>query len=186
MIPIHELLNRIRWDPEFAKGNFELGYYDRAENGIIVVPLKEVTFPPGSPPPPSNWWIRRARCTVCRTIACVRSIRIRNAFGAGLIPTLLKLNSRFMAVSQSYRDFVLEQLGRVSPVTGKSMFGGVGLYADGLFFALIAEDRLYFKVDDPNNAPEVLLLRETIRSWRFRNSASPLPGGIRRSVWAGP
>jgi DNA transformation protein len=28
------------------------------------------------------------------------------------------------------------------------MFGGVGLYARGLFFALIAEDRLYFKVDD--------------------------------------
>jgi DNA transformation protein len=43
---------------------------------------------------------------------------------------------------------MLEQLGRVTPVTGKSMFGGVGLYADGLFFALIAEDRLYFKVDD--------------------------------------
>ena len=53
-----------------------------------------------------------------------------------------------MAVSESYRDFVLEQLGRVMPVTGKSMFGGVGLYANGLFFALIAEDRLYFKVDD--------------------------------------
>jgi DNA transformation protein and related proteins len=53
-----------------------------------------------------------------------------------------------MAVSESYRDFVLEQLGRVTPVTGKSMFGGVGLYAEGLFFALIAEDRLYFKVDD--------------------------------------
>jgi DNA transformation protein len=53
-----------------------------------------------------------------------------------------------MAVSQSYRDFVLEQLGRVIPVTGKAMFGGVGLYADGLFFALIAADRLYFKVAD--------------------------------------
>lgn len=53
-----------------------------------------------------------------------------------------------MAVSQSYREFVLEQLGRVTPVTGKSMFGGVGIYARGLFFALIAEDRLYFKVDD--------------------------------------
>ncbi len=53
-----------------------------------------------------------------------------------------------MAVSQSYRDFVLEQLGRVTPVTGKSMFGGVGIYAQGLFFALIAEDRLYFKVND--------------------------------------
>jgi len=53
-----------------------------------------------------------------------------------------------MGVSQSYREFVLEQLGRVTPVTGKSMFGGVGIYAQGLFFALIAEDRLYFKVDD--------------------------------------
>src|SRR5215469_12842982 len=53
-----------------------------------------------------------------------------------------------MAVSQSYRDFVLEQLGRVAPVTSKRMFGGVGIYAQGLFFALIAEDRLYFKVDD--------------------------------------
>ncbi|HZR19077.1 MAG TPA: TfoX/Sxy family protein [Verrucomicrobiae bacterium] len=53
-----------------------------------------------------------------------------------------------MAVSPSYREFVLEQLGRVMPVTGKSMFGGVGIYAQGLCFALIAEDRLYFKVDD--------------------------------------
>ncbi len=49
MIPIHELLNRTRWDPEFAKGNFELGYYDRAENRIITVPLKEITFPTESP-----------------------------------------------------------------------------------------------------------------------------------------
>ena len=53
-----------------------------------------------------------------------------------------------MAVSPSYREFVLEQLGRVTPVTGKSMFGGVGISAQGLFFALIAEDRLYFKVDN--------------------------------------
>ena len=53
-----------------------------------------------------------------------------------------------MEVSPSHRDFVLEQLGRVTPVIGKSMFGGVGIYAQGLFFALIAQDRLYFKVDD--------------------------------------
>ena len=30
------------------------------------------------------------------------------------------------------------------------MFGGVGIYADQLFFALIADDTLYFKVDDSN------------------------------------
>jgi len=30
------------------------------------------------------------------------------------------------------------------------MFGGVGIYADQLFFALIADDTLYLKVDDSN------------------------------------
>ena len=49
MIPIHELLNRIRWDPEFARGKFQLGYYDRAEDRIILVPFKEVSFPAESP-----------------------------------------------------------------------------------------------------------------------------------------
>lgn len=32
-------------NPEFAKGEFQLGYSDRAENRIILVPLKDVTFP---------------------------------------------------------------------------------------------------------------------------------------------
>jgi uncharacterized protein (UPF0248 family) len=49
MIPIHELLNRIRWDPEFARGSFQLGYYDRAEKRVIIVPFQEVSFPPESP-----------------------------------------------------------------------------------------------------------------------------------------
>jgi len=45
MTPIHELLNRIRWDPEFGRGNFELGYFDRIEGRIIVVPFLKVDFP---------------------------------------------------------------------------------------------------------------------------------------------
>ena len=44
-VPIHELLNRIRWDTEFARGNFELGYFDRVEERIIMVPFAEVSFP---------------------------------------------------------------------------------------------------------------------------------------------
>ena len=53
-----------------------------------------------------------------------------------------------MGCSKGYRGFIVEQLSRVAPVTARSMFGGVGLYARDLFFALIGEDRLYFKVDD--------------------------------------
>lgn len=53
-----------------------------------------------------------------------------------------------MAVSAGYREFVLEQLSRVAPVTARSMFGGVGIYSRGWFFGLIDDDTLYLKVDD--------------------------------------
>ncbi len=44
-----------------------------------------------------------------------------------------------MPVSPSFRTFILDQLSRVAPrVRGRSMFGGVGIYAGELFFALIA------------------------------------------------
>jgi DNA transformation protein len=59
-----------------------------------------------------------------------------------------------MTVSASFRTFILEQLGRsVQDIRGRSMFGGVGIYAGKLFFALMADDTLYFKVDD-SNRPE--------------------------------
>ena len=55
-----------------------------------------------------------------------------------------------MAVGDSYREFVLEQLGRVRPVTWRKMFGGIGVSAEGAFFALLAHDMLYFKTNDAN------------------------------------
>jgi DNA transformation protein len=56
-----------------------------------------------------------------------------------------------MAVSPEYREFVLEQLGRVAPaITSRAMFGGVGVYSDGFFFALLDDDTIYLKVDDTN------------------------------------
>jgi DNA transformation protein len=57
-----------------------------------------------------------------------------------------------MAVSPSFRDFVREQLEQVLPVTTRPMFGGLTFFHEGRAFALIAEDRLYFKVDDSNRA----------------------------------
>ena len=44
MIPIHELLNRIRWDQEFGRGHFEVGYYDRHEVVLQRVALQAVRF----------------------------------------------------------------------------------------------------------------------------------------------
>jgi DNA transformation protein and related proteins len=55
-----------------------------------------------------------------------------------------------MAFTAEYREWVLEQLRLLGPVTARSMFGGVGLYHDGLFFGLIDDDVLYLKVDESN------------------------------------
>ena len=44
MIPIHELLSRIRWDEDYGNADFIIGYYDRVENRIIKVRLKELIF----------------------------------------------------------------------------------------------------------------------------------------------
>jgi DNA transformation protein and related proteins len=56
-----------------------------------------------------------------------------------------------MAVSETFRTFIVEQLGRVVPrVRARSMFGGVGIYSGDRFFALIARDTLYLKVDESN------------------------------------
>ncbi|WP_254511069.1 TfoX/Sxy family protein [Anatilimnocola floriformis] len=58
-----------------------------------------------------------------------------------------------MPVSQTFRLWVAEQLRpNVRQLRDRSMFGGVGIYAGELFFALLAEDRLYLKVDDTNRA----------------------------------
>jgi len=53
-----------------------------------------------------------------------------------------------MPVTDSFMEFMLEQLDAVGPIAPKRMFGGVGLYAGDLFFALLAGDVLYLKADD--------------------------------------
>ncbi len=55
-----------------------------------------------------------------------------------------------MPVTQSYRDYVLDQLNQGLPVTSKSMFGGVGIYASGLIIGVLDDDRFFLKVNDSN------------------------------------
>jgi DNA transformation protein and related proteins len=57
---------------------------------------------------------------------------------------------RSLRVSDGFRSFVIDQLEPLGPIVAKSMFGGVGLYCDGVFFGLIALDVLYLKVAATN------------------------------------
>ncbi len=46
MIPIHELLHRIQWDPAFGQGEFVIGYFDRLSRDIVRVPLRDIRLDP--------------------------------------------------------------------------------------------------------------------------------------------
>jgi DNA transformation protein len=58
--------------------------------------------------------------------------------------------ARSMSVSDNYRTYIVEQLAALPALSTRRMFGGIGIYSDACFFALIDDDVLFFKVDDSN------------------------------------
>ncbi len=48
---------------------------------------------------------------------------------------------------ETFKEFVLDQLRLVERVNCKAMFGGHGLYCEGIFFGIIADGRVYFKTN---------------------------------------
>jgi uncharacterized protein (UPF0248 family) len=49
MQPLQELLNRIKWDVEFGKGEFALGYWDRVVHKEKIVPFASISLDPQRP-----------------------------------------------------------------------------------------------------------------------------------------
>ena len=51
-----------------------------------------------------------------------------------------------------FTDHLAELFEAFGPVTARRMFGGHGIYRDGVMFGLVADDALYLKADDRNRA----------------------------------
>lgn len=47
----------------------------------------------------------------------------------------------------SFKDYVLDQLGALGAVSARAMFGGHGLYRGPVFFGILHRGRLYFRTD---------------------------------------
>ena len=62
-----------------------------------------------------------------------------------------------MPATKAFLDLVLEKLSPLEGVTGKSMFGGFGVFHEGEMFGLISNDVLYLKADDSNRNDYVSL-----------------------------
>jgi DNA transformation protein and related proteins len=80
--------------------------------------------------------------------------------------------------------FVRELLAGLGPVTIKRMFGGAGVYADGVMFGLIADDMLHIKTDE---ALQSALAQEGSGPFIWTPSSGPRAGEtIPFSYWRMP
>src|ERR1700739_3578343 len=57
-----------------------------------------------------------------------------------------------MVASDSFAEFLREQLAPLGRVTMRRMFGKTGVFCDGVMLGMVTENTLYFRVDDHNRA----------------------------------
>lgn len=55
-----------------------------------------------------------------------------------------------MIASDSFAEFLREQLEPLGRITMRRMFGKIGVFCDGVMLGIVADDALYFRVDDQN------------------------------------
>jgi DNA transformation protein and related proteins len=55
-----------------------------------------------------------------------------------------------MVASESFAEFLREQLAPLGRITMRRMFGKTGVFCDGVMFAMVTENTLYVRVDDQN------------------------------------
>src|SRR4029079_8371426 len=57
-----------------------------------------------------------------------------------------------MVASDTFAEFLREQLAPLGRVTMRRMFGKTGVFCDGVMLGMVTENTLYFRVDDENRA----------------------------------
>ena len=55
-----------------------------------------------------------------------------------------------MVASDTFAEFLREQLAPLGRVTMRRMFGKTGVFCDGVMLGMVTENTLYFRVDDQN------------------------------------
>jgi DNA transformation protein len=55
-----------------------------------------------------------------------------------------------MVASDSFAEFLREQLGPLGRVTMRRMFGKTGVFCDGMMLGMVTDNMLYLRVDDHN------------------------------------
>ena len=57
-----------------------------------------------------------------------------------------------MVASDTFAEFLREQLAALGPVTMRRMFSKTGVFCEGVMFGMVTDNTLYLRVDDHNRA----------------------------------
>jgi DNA transformation protein len=57
-----------------------------------------------------------------------------------------------MVASDSFAEFLREQLAPLGPIMMRRMFGKTGVFCDGVMLGMVTDNTLYFRVDAHNQA----------------------------------
>ena len=75
--------------------------------------------------------------------------------------------------------FAVDLFSGMGPVEARRMFGGAGLYAGGLMFALVDEGRIYLKTDAAMQAD---LAAAGASAWIYTERRGPKAGASQKEV----
>ena len=85
-----------------------------------------------------------------------------------------------MVASDSFAEFLREQLAPVGRVTTRRMFGKTGVFCDGVMFGMVTDNMLYLRVDDHNR--EAFEEAESFPPLSYKKQGST----IDLSFWSAP
>lgn len=79
-----------------------------------------------------------------------------------------------MVASDSFAEFLREQLAPLGRVAVRRMFGKAGVFCDGVMFGVVADNMLYLRLDDKNRAAFEEALSSPLLSYEKKGVAIDL------------
>ena len=77
-----------------------------------------------------------------------------------------------MTKRTEFVNYIMELIEPFEDITIRSMFGGYGIFKNEIMFALVANDILYFKVDEFNKFE---FERQNLEPFEYRKKGKPMP-----------
>jgi TfoX/Sxy family transcriptional regulator of competence genes len=87
-----------------------------------------------------------------------------------------------MVASDSFAEFLKEELAPLGHINLRRMFGKTGVFCDGVMLGMVTDNTLYFRVDQHNREAFSEAAAFPPLNYRKRETRSTSPSRVRRSA----